>query len=216
MIIPLFPLGVVLLPETFLPLHIFEERYKKMIGECLAENKEFGIVYFNGNEINKIGCCAQIVKLLKRYDDGEMDIITVGTKRFFIKELDETKACFQAKIVIFDDDPEEDTEELKHLAASGIKLLKELKNVTGGEWDNTAFKDESDIKKMSFLISGNDGFTADEKQKFLEMTSTGKRLKQAVRALKKVIQRARLNLEIEEIIHGNGDAKKIMMTYDIK
>jgi len=215
-LMPLFPLGVVLVPETFLPLHIFEERYKEMIGECLAENKEFGIVYFSGDKINRIGCSAQIVKLLKRYDNGEMDIITLGTNRFFIKELDETRAYFQAKIVLFDDDPEEESEELKQLATSGIKLLEELNSVTGGERDEAAFDEESDIKRVSFLVAGNDGFTPTEKQKFLEMTSTRKRLKNAVGALKKVIQRARLSQEIQEIIHGNGDAKKIMMKYDTK
>jgi Lon protease-like protein len=214
--IPLFPLGVVLLPGTLLPLHIFEARYKEMIGECLAENREFGIVYFSGDEINRIGCSAQIVKLLKTYDNGEMDIITVGTNRFFIKELDETQEYFQAKIVLFDDDPEEETEELKQLAISGINLLEELKSVTGIESDEAVFEEESDIRKVSFLISGNDGFRPTEKQNFLEMTSTKKRLKNAVGALKKVIQRARLSLEIQKIINGNGDAKKIMVRYGMK
>jgi Lon protease-like protein len=214
--IPLFPLGVVLLPETLLPLHIFEERYKEMIGECLAENKEFGVVYFSDDEINRIGCSAQIVKLLQHYDNGEMDIVTVGTNRFFIKELDGTRAYFQAKIVLFDDDPEEQTEDLKQLAISGINLLEELRSITGGESDKALFEEESDIKKVSFLISGNDGFRPTEKQNFLEMTSTKKRLKNAVGALDKVIQRARLSLEIQKIINGNGDAKKIMVKYGLK
>ena len=83
--------------------------------------------------------------------------------------------------------------------------------------DGATINDEaSDIKKVSFLVAGNDGFTPMEKQKFLEMTSTRKRLKNAVGALKKVIQRARISLEIQDIIHGNGDAKKIMKKYDIK
>jgi len=214
--IPLFPLGVVLLPETLLPLHIFEERYKEMIGQCLAESKEFGVVYFSGDEINRIGCSAQIVKLLKHYDNGEMDIVTVGTNRFFIKELDETRAFFQAKIVLFDDDPEEETEDLKQLAISGINLLEELRNITGMESDEAIFKEDSDLRKVSFLISGNDGFEPTEKQNFLEMTSTKKRLTNAVGALKKVIQRTRLSLEIQKIINGNGDAKKIMLKYGMK
>ena len=64
--IPLFPLGLVLMPQMPLPLHIFEERYKLMIGECLAENKEFGIVYFNGTDIQSVGCTASIESILKR------------------------------------------------------------------------------------------------------------------------------------------------------
>ena len=211
--IPLFPLGVVLLPETFLPLHIFEERYKEMIGRCMSENKEFGVVYFSGDNIKRIGCSAQILKMMKQYDSGEMDIITVGKNRFFIKELDETQSYFQAKIVFFDDDPEDENEELKQLAITGINLLEELRSITGVESDEAFFEADSDMRKVSFLISGNDGFTPMEKQNFLEMTSTKKRLKNAVRALNKVIQRAQLNLEIQNIIHGNGDAKKLMAMY---
>lgn len=215
-LIPLFPLGVVLLPETLLTLHIFEERYKEMIGECLAENKEFGVVYFSGEGINKMGCAAQIVKLLRRYKNGEMDIITAGTNRFIIKELDESKPYFQAKVVFFDDDPEEETEVLKQQAISGVNLLEELRSITDEEQDTTVFEAESNLKKISFLISGNDGFTPMEKQNFLEMTSTKKRLTNAVGALKKVIRRTRFGLEIKRIINGNGDAKKLMVKYGMK
>ena len=76
--IPLFPLGLVLLPQMPLPLHIFEERYKLMIGECLEKNEEFGIVYFNGTDIQAIGCTASIHKVVKRYNDGRLDILTRG------------------------------------------------------------------------------------------------------------------------------------------
>ena len=76
--IPLFPLGLVLLPQMPLPLHIFEERYKLMIGECLRENRQFGIVYFNGTDIQTAGCTASILKVMKRYEDGRLDILTRG------------------------------------------------------------------------------------------------------------------------------------------
>jgi Lon protease-like protein len=59
--IPLFPLGLVLLPGMVLPLHIFEERYKQMISECLATNRSFGIVWFDGQAIRTMGCTARIV-----------------------------------------------------------------------------------------------------------------------------------------------------------
>jgi len=211
--LPLFPLNVVLLPGTLLPLHIFEERYKEMIGECLSEMREFGIVYLNDEKITRIGCSAQIVELLKRYENGEMDIITLGTDRFFIKALDETRSYYRAKIIPFEDDPVEETEGLKKLVQSGIQLLKELNSITGGDWDKAPFAEESDMRKVSFLISGYDGFTSMEKQNFLEMTSTRKRVEEAVEALKKALLRARLNLKIQHIVKGNGDAKKTMMRY---
>jgi Lon protease-like protein len=79
--IPLFPLGVVLLPGNSLPLHIFEERYKSMVGECLEKKEVFGVVYYNGAQITPSGCTAGIVAIRKRYPDGRLDIITRGEKR---------------------------------------------------------------------------------------------------------------------------------------
>ena len=86
-VIPLFSLGLVLLPQMPLPLHIFEERYKLMIGECIGSNTAFGIVYFNGSDIQTIGCTATILKVLKRYSDGCLDILTHGENRFAIKDM---------------------------------------------------------------------------------------------------------------------------------
>jgi Lon protease-like protein len=76
--IPLFPLGVVLMPQMPLQLHIFEERYKAMIGECLEKNKEFGVVDFDAKKLSKVGCTAKIVDVLKHYETGEMDIVNVA------------------------------------------------------------------------------------------------------------------------------------------
>ena len=77
-IIPLFPLGVVLLPQMELPLHIFEERYKVMINECLEQEREFGVVHYDGTDIRSIGCTAKILGVVKHYEDGRMDIVTRG------------------------------------------------------------------------------------------------------------------------------------------
>jgi len=63
-LLPLFPLGLVLLPHMTLPLHIFEERYKLMINESLTQNRPFGIVYFDGQQVRKMGCIARIIRVL--------------------------------------------------------------------------------------------------------------------------------------------------------
>jgi Lon protease-like protein len=78
--IPLFPLGLVLLPGMALPLHIFEERYKQMISECLAARTSFGIIWFDGQSIHSVGCTARVIKVLHRYEDGRMDILTKGER----------------------------------------------------------------------------------------------------------------------------------------
>jgi ATP-dependent Lon protease len=85
--IPLFPLNVVLLPGAALPLHIFEPRYRQMIGECLEEKTEFGLLLSLPKGIVRVGCTAEVVDVVRRYDDGRMDIVTLGRAPFRIVEL---------------------------------------------------------------------------------------------------------------------------------
>ena len=85
--IPLFPLNVVLLPGAALPLHIFEPRYRQMIRQCLDNKTEFGLLLSLPKGIVRVGCSAEIVDVVKRYNDGRMDIVTVGRAPFRIVEL---------------------------------------------------------------------------------------------------------------------------------
>ena len=205
--IPLFPLGVVLLPAMVLPLHIFEERYKLMIGECLEQNREFGVVYSDQKEIRKKGCTARIVQVLKRYNDGRMDILTRGVTRFLIADIIDEKPYLQARINYFDDTVEEKSEELAALVNDGIKLLRELHSLTGKRTDYDSIA-ELDPKIISFLLAYSDEFTPAEKQEFLAMTSTRQRLIESADALRKMIERYKRELAIKKIIGGNGNFGK--------
>lgn len=202
--IPLFPLGIVLLPQITLPLHIFEERYKLMIGECLKEDKEFGIVYFNAAAIQTAGCTAKILKVLKHYEDGRLDILTRGQQRFFIKELLDHKAYLEARVTFFDDEVHDDKHFSRDMADRGIKLLKQVASglEAGATYD---FAEDMDVKSISFLIAGSEGFSPEEKQRFLEMTSTSERLMKGIAALEKIIERTKITDEIYKIIRGNGN-----------
>jgi Lon protease-like protein len=79
--IPLFPLEVVLFPGAALPLHIFESRYKEMIGECLAGKSAFGVVRAQREGLAVIGCTAEIIRILEKYPDGRLDILCQGSQR---------------------------------------------------------------------------------------------------------------------------------------
>jgi len=85
--IPLFPLNVVLLPGATLPLHIFEPRYRQMVRRCVDEKSEFGLLLALPKGIVRVGCTAQVTEVVKRYNDGRMDIITVGRSPFRITQL---------------------------------------------------------------------------------------------------------------------------------
>src|SRR6266480_2622564 len=85
--LPIFELPVVILPGELLPLHIFEERYKRMIGHCLDNAEPFGIV-FRDEECNahRIGCMARVTEVLERFEDGRMNVVVAGEQPFKILE----------------------------------------------------------------------------------------------------------------------------------
>ena len=82
----LFPLGIVALPSKVIPLHIFEERYKKLINECIKQKSEFGVIYQNNKGLAKLGCTVSVNKIVNRYPDGRMDIVSVGNKIFKLED----------------------------------------------------------------------------------------------------------------------------------
>ena len=96
--IPLFPLEVVLLPSMALPLHIFEPRYKLMVGHCLEESIEFGVILAAEKGLAHVGCTAEIAQKLKNLPDGRMDIMTEGRTVFSLLELLEEKEYYEAMV----------------------------------------------------------------------------------------------------------------------
>src|SRR3954463_10119955 len=114
-LIPLFPLNVVVFPRTRLPLHIFEDRYKEMVGNALRDESEFGVVLAREDGIVNAGCTVAVEKVLEMDPDGRMDILTAGKRRFDIAAINEEKPYLQGEVRFFDDDefasPSEDLRE---------------------------------------------------------------------------------------------------------
>ena len=106
-LLPLFPLQVVVFPRTQLPLHIFEERYKEMVGEAIREKSEFGVVLVKEEGILNAGCTVVVDNVLKSHPDGRMDIMTRGIRRFEIVMLDQEKPYLRGEVAYFDDDEPE-------------------------------------------------------------------------------------------------------------
>ena len=208
-IIPLFPLGVVLLPQMELPLHIFEERYKVMINECLEQDREFGVVHYDGTNIHSIGCTAKILGVVKHYEDGRMDILTRGETRFAIKDMDQSRIYMQAKVLFFEDEDETASDNDAILSGEVIHLLKDLDRISQTRRDYNALTN-LDLKRLSFLIPSTEGLTPEERQHFLEITSPRQRLTKCMAILKTVIQRMKITQKIIKIIDGNGDVKGLV------
>jgi ATP-dependent Lon protease len=101
--IPLFPLNVVLFPGEQLPLHIFEQRYRRMVRECLDAMTPFGLLLALPDGIVRVGCTAEILEIIKRYEDGRMAIITVGRDPFRIVRLFDQEPLLAGQIDYLDD-----------------------------------------------------------------------------------------------------------------
>ena len=209
--IPLFPLGLVLLPGMSLPLHIFEERYKQMIGECLAEDRPFGIVLFDGQTVRSAGCTARVSQVLKRYGDGRLDIMTRGENRFVVHELMEDKPYMEARINFFDDDDEPTPAgDVSNLLTAAHNLLKDLSR-DGFIPEAADEPTPSDPASLSFYIASLEGFTHIERQQILEMTSGNQRLHKCIEALVKIGERFQLTRKIQKIIGGNGQPPEYVL-----
>jgi Lon protease-like protein len=192
-----------------MPLHIFEERYKAMISMCLEEEREFGIVYYDGSALKSTGCLARITEVMERYPDGRLDINTVGTRRFEIDEVHQDKSYMQATVDYFDDHDRHNPHVDTALQEQAYKLLVTIADLTKTELVDVSL---ADIKpqRMSFLIAGSSGFSNDEKQRFQEMRSTAERLEKGIEALDKIVERIRINLEVRKIVGGNGHLPELL------
>ena len=103
-LLPLFPLALVVFPGNAIPLHIFEERYREMVGTAEAEKTEFGIVLVKNGGLVNSGCTVQVERVVNRYPDGRFDVLTRGKRRFLIEAVNQDNACLRAEVDYFDDD----------------------------------------------------------------------------------------------------------------
>jgi Lon protease-like protein len=196
--IPLFPLNAVLFPDMVLPLHIFEERYRIMIRDCLKGSGEFGIVYQEGTDIKEVGCTARIIKVLKHYEDGRMDILTAGSWRFHIEELIEHKPYLEAKVVTLTDREHGSVEDLINLAREGTRQLEELQRYVQPSVNLSSLA-RMELIDFSFVMAANDLFSIEEKQRFLEMEDTGERIRESTASLKNILWRLRMKAELRRL-----------------
>jgi Lon protease-like protein len=181
-LLPIFPLELVLLPGVPLPLHIFEPRYKEMIGECLEQKKPFGVVRASSDGVADIGCTAEIMSVTKKYDDGRMDILTRGVERFEVIEVNEDRAFLQAEVTVVRDD-DEPGRPAAEMVTQAVRLHAEIAKLAGAE---PSGPDEHD-GNLSFLLAGSLPLDLDFKQSLLSTLSEAKRLEAVVGYLEAIL-----------------------------
>jgi Lon protease-like protein len=200
-LIPLFPLSVVLLPTMPLPLHIFEDRYKEMMGELIPAKGEFGVVFAKDDGIVNIGCTASVERVMRRYDDGRLDLLAIGQRRFQIASLDQEKPFLRAEVEFFnDDDASEVPLELRQRATAAYRNLATAENESAAAepvWENT---------RISFQLARYiDDF--DKRQTVLSLRSEVERLEFLVRVIPEYVARRERTALAKRVGPLNGHAK---------
>jgi len=205
LLIPLFPLEVVLYPGQPLPLHIFEDRYKEMIGECLEAKTEFGVVLHKDNAIGNVGCTASITNVVKRYDDGRLDIETTGERRFEVLFLDDAKTYMQAAAQFFLDEESEISEDLR---ARVIALHQEtVGHMISDPAARGRLQPDPAAPCLSFAVAGPLPIELEFKQSLLPLRSEQERLERLAEYLGKLNVRLRTVTRVRHVAGSNGQGR---------
>lgn len=196
-LLPLFPLDLVLFPGAPQPLHIFEPRYKEMIGECLDQKRVFGVVRAQEDKIADVGCTADILAVSKKYDDGRMDIITEGRERFEIMSVNEERSFLQGEVNYFEDAPDiTPPAEATRL----VSLHNEILTLVGA----APATPEPDDPHLTFTLAASLPLDLEFKQKLLEERSEAQRTAALLKYYEAMVPNLRRAISIRKKAGGNG------------
>jgi len=196
-LLPLFPLNVVLLPGSPLPLHIFEPRYKEMIGECRAQNAPFGVVRALKEGVADVGCTAEIISVTKEYPDGKLDLIAAGRERFEILEVNEERSFLRAEVLMVPDDPAAPAEQE---TARAMQLHLQILSLAGAVQDLSG----ADKNALSFYLAGSLPLDLDFKQILLAMRSEAERIKAVADYFERILPNLNRAARARDKAGGNG------------
>jgi Lon protease-like protein len=197
---PLFPLGIVALPGELIPLHIFEERYKTMMNECLRDEREFGIVWLSGDGLREIGCACEIERVLERMEDGRMNLLARGTRPIRVVER-QGHLAYPAGVVEFvvDRSDELDPELLRAAHEAYGELVKRATDRDPNELDLT--------EMSAYGMAATVDFGLDAKQGLLDLRSENARLRLVTRLFRAALKRLEFVDRAHERAKSNGKVR---------
>jgi Lon protease-like protein len=198
--LPIFELPIVILPGELLPLHIFEERYKRMIGHCVDAEEPFGIVFRDDDgTAHRIGCTARVTEVLERFDDGRMNIVVTGEQPFRVLERFEEAEYPAGEVepIDADDEPDGDDPEAADMARQAFAEL--VKRVSGDPPDDLELAAED-----AYGIAARVELPAETKQELLELRSEPERMRMLGNALQALVSAVAHSREIAERAKMNG------------
>lgn len=205
---PLFALGTNVFPGESLPLHIFEERYKAMIEYCLEGYREkklrpFGISLANDEELKEIGCAVLIERVVQKYEDGRLDIITNGRERYRIRRIIREKVYPEVEVDFFGDREERSKDETADVA---ITLFMKMFELAKGEPPKGNLQRTG---RLSFELAHSSGLDMGERQVLLEMDSEEERLQHLIKYYRGIIPMLTWREDVKERVRANGYFRKL-------
>ena len=197
---PLFLLGIVALPHELVPLHVFEERYRTMIGECLEEGREFGIVWAGDDGVRPVGCAVEITEVLERMDDGRMNILTRGTRPFRIVDERHDLPYPAGTVEFLEDKPESlDVKTRDHAHEAYGSLVEQATDRT---------PDADELRAMTaYQMAATVDFGRDAKQGLLDLRSENARLRLVTRLFRAASRRLEFIERAQERARSNGKVR---------
>jgi Lon protease-like protein len=196
----LFPLGLVLLPGERVPLHVFEPRYKELIGECLEQERPFGIVLSDDTGLHEVGTQASVTEVLERFDDGRLNIVVEGGERFRVIELTSGRSFQTGEVEgVEDDEVAVDDQD----AERAMALFRELRELVGSDVDEP----ETGVPFLSFALASRVDFGVEPKQRLLELTSEADRLTLVIELLENALAAVRKEQARRELASRNGNLR---------
>jgi Lon protease-like protein len=201
--LPLFPLGLVLLPEEVLPLHIFEERYKLMIGECLEGESEFGILWMADAGLREVGCTARVTQLLERMEDGRMNILVQGAEPFRLVRRIEELPYPAGDVELLEEDEEDAVGDPETGAGARERYADLVERVT----DERPSEDEL-AQLGAYGMAATLDFALDAKQDLLELRSEHERMQRLDELFASTLNRLEQAEQTAAVAQGNGHLRK--------
>jgi Lon protease-like protein len=193
----LFPLGIVLLPMERVPLHIFEHRYQELIGECLAEEREFGLLFADDDGVREIGTFASVVEVLDRFPDGRLNILVEGGDRFRVVTETSGRSFLTAEVEAVGDDERTPDEAQRETV---LELYRRL----GEAVEQEVEEPDPDTQLLSFELAARVDFGPERKQELLELRSEPERLTVLSRLLEQAAEAITLERALAEASARNG------------
>ena len=200
--IGLFPLELVLLPSERVPLHIFEDRYKELIGECIAGETEFGLVLEDGDGLRQVGTSTAVLELVHTFDDGRMNVLVEGRGRFRIVQATDGRSFRTAEVEPFDD---EEGPDASAAAERALEVFRRL--VAVAEADEVDEPDPAGTP-LSYQLAARVDFGHELKQELLEIRSEHARLDRLTDLLERAAEALAREREVRDRASGNGKVSR--------